>query len=127
MLVDDLVIDLLKPNMPTNMNKVKQALLFCRCLRSIRNKFLSGLSYDAIDAEIINGIDFVDPAIGIAVKILDGNDRALFPVVIEVLRQLGLLNGMDISRLQPFISPAIHNHRGLQTGQIRAEFELKSV
>jgi L-asparaginase II len=80
-----------------------------------------------VGAEAIEGVGFVNPPIGIAIKILDGNDRALFPVVIEVLRQLGLLPGVDISRWQPFVSPTIYNHHSLRTGEIRAEFELKSV
>ena len=42
-------------------------------------------------AEAIEGIGFADPAIGICVKILDGNQRVLGPVCVEVFKQLGII------------------------------------
>lgn len=80
-----------------------------------------------IGAEGIEGIGFKNPQIGIAVKILDGNFRALYPVVIEVLRQLGLLEGVDLTHLEPFMNPKVHNWRNLEVGKIVTDFELKSV
>lgn len=80
-----------------------------------------------VGAEGIEGVGFSDPPLGIAVKILDGNPRALYPVVIEVLKQLGLLDGVDMTHLAPFVNPEITNWRGLVAGQIVAEFELKTA
>ena len=80
-----------------------------------------------IGAEGIEGIGFSDPPIGIAVKILDGNARALYPVVVEVLKQLGLLDGIDLTHLAPFISPEVTNWRKLIVGRIEAGFELKKT
>ncbi|MCP4566045.1 MAG: asparaginase [FCB group bacterium] len=80
-----------------------------------------------IGAEGIEGIGFSDPQVGIAVKILDGNVRALYPVVIEVMRQLGLLDNVDMTHLEPFAHPEVHNWRHLTVGKITADFELKKV
>lgn len=80
-----------------------------------------------VGAEGIEGIGFSDPPLGIAVKILDGNPRALYPVVMEVLRQLGLLEGVDLTHLQPFINPDVTNWRKLIVGRIVADFELKKA
>ncbi|MFH1699923.1 MAG: asparaginase [Candidatus Zixiibacteriota bacterium] len=80
-----------------------------------------------IGAEGIEGVGFSDPPMGIAVKILDGNFRALYPVVIEVLRQLGLLEGVDMTHLEPFAHPKVHNWRNLEVGKIITDFELKRV
>jgi L-asparaginase II len=80
-----------------------------------------------IGAEGIEGIGFSNPPVGIAVKILDGNVRALYPTVIEVLKQLGLLEGVDMNLLQPFVNPDVKNWRGLVAGQIVADFKLKKA
>lgn len=80
-----------------------------------------------VGAEAVEGIGFSDPPIGIAVKILDGNPRALYPVIIEVLRQLGLLDGADMTHLEPFANPIVKNYRGLDAGRIVADFELKNA
>lgn len=87
----------------------------------------SGNIVNKIGAEGIEGIGFSDPPLGIAVKILDGNARALYPVVVEVLRQLGLLDDVDVTHLQPFVKPEIRNYRNLLAGQIVTEFELKKI
>ena len=44
-----------------------------------------------VGAEALQGIGFSDPPLGIAVKIQDGNSRALGPVCVEVLKQLGMI------------------------------------
>ena len=80
-----------------------------------------------VGAEGIEGIGFSDPAIGIAVKILDGNERALYPVAIEVLRRLGLWEKAERAYLEPFVLPEITNNRGLTVGRIVPDFELKKA
>ncbi|MDD4051979.1 MAG: asparaginase [candidate division Zixibacteria bacterium] len=80
-----------------------------------------------IGAEGVEGIGFSEPSVGIAVKILDGNERALYPVVIEVLRQLGLLEGVDMTHLKPFVLPQITNYRNMIVGRIVPEFALKKA
>jgi len=77
-------------------------------------------------AEAIVGIGFCDPPLGIVVKVHDGADRALGPIAIAVLRELGLLD--DIGRYPLLASherPAITNHRKVPTGAIVAALELR--
>lgn len=81
-----------------------------------------------VGAEAIEGLGFSDPPIGIAVKIHDGNPRALYPVCLEVLRQLGILNNIDeAEHLKLFYNSEIRNCRKIITGYVKAEFDLKRV
>ncbi|MEZ5358454.1 MAG: asparaginase [Candidatus Zixiibacteriota bacterium] len=82
---------------------------------------------DKAGAEGMQGIAFRNPKIGIAVKILDGAHRAQYVVIIELLRQLGLLENVDLTHLQPFMNPVVKNWRGLEVGRIIADFELKKA
>jgi L-asparaginase II len=78
-------------------------------------------------AEAIQGIGFVDPPIGIAVKIHDGNDRALYTVCVETLKQLGLIDPEKAEHIKPFYNPEIRNTANLPTGRISPEFSLKKA
>jgi L-asparaginase II len=78
-------------------------------------------------AEAIQGIGFADPPIGIAVKIHDGNERAINTVCVETLRQLGLIEIEKAEYLKPFYNPDTYNWRHLLTGRIKAEFTLKKA
>jgi L-asparaginase II len=81
-----------------------------------------------VGAEAHEGFGFADPAIGIAVKIHDGNPRALYPVCVEVMRQLGILEKADDrEQLRPFAQTEVRNHRKILTGHVKAEFSLKKV
>jgi len=81
-----------------------------------------------VGAEALQGIGFSDPPLGIAVKIHDGNSRALWPVCVEVLKQLGMIaKGGDFSYLRRHESPSVRNARGLVTGQITPAFQLSEA
>jgi L-asparaginase II len=90
-------------------------------------KTFPGNVVNKVGAEGIEGVGFSDPPIGIAVKILDGNVRALYPALIEVLKQLHLLDNVDMTHLQPFVNPDVKNHAGLVAAGIHADFKLKKV
>jgi len=65
------------------------------------------------------------PALGVAIKIADGDGRrGGHPVVIEVLRQLGVLDEAALAQLQSYRTWPITNHRGLEVGEVRANFSL---
>lgn len=55
---------------------------------------------------------------GLAVKIEDGSDRALDPVVINLLREIGIIPGSLPAVLEPFACPLIKTHRGQVAGKI---------
>lgn len=79
-------------------------------------------------AEAIQGIGFREEGIGIAVKIHDGNQRALYPVCVEVLKQLGILKEPERSKnLSDFYNAEIRNFRKILTGRIIPEFRLEKA
>ena len=60
-----------------------------------------------IGAEGVQGIGLRGAGIGIAIKIADGNKRALRPVMAAVLDQLGLLDARCRAELAGWFEPAI--------------------
>ena len=81
-----------------------------------------------VGAEAVEGIGFSEPKIGIVLKIDDGNRRALYPVCVEVLKQLDIVDKIEkFPFLQRHDKPEIKNYRGIVTGCIEAMFELKRV
>jgi L-asparaginase II len=63
--------------------------------------------------------------LGIAVKIEDGDiRRARDPVVIETLRQLGLLDDDQLAALARYARSTVFNHRKIEVGAVRTCFKL---
>lgn len=62
--------------------------------------------------------------LGLAVKIEDGAQRALYPVVTEALLQLGLLTSAEAELLEPFRRPEIRNWQGTVVGNITPVFHF---
>ncbi len=62
--------------------------------------------------------------IGIAIKVDDGAERALYPVATEALLQLGLLSEEEAERLAPFHRPDVVNRRHETVGRIQPVFRL---
>ncbi|MGH9857608.1 MAG: asparaginase, partial [Acidobacteriota bacterium] len=60
------------------------------------------------------------PAIGIAVKIADGNFRALYPVVISLLQKFGTLNDQQLQNLSYYARTTLTNHRKKEIGYIQS-------
>lgn len=79
-------------------------------------------------AEGYHGLGIVvenGPALGIAIKIGDGDGRrGTHPVVIETLRQLGVLDEAALAALKEYHTWKITNHRGLEVGEVWANFRL---
>lgn len=77
-----------------------------------------------IGAEGVQAVGIRSAGLGIAIKIADGNARALYPATAAVLMQLGLLPSVDASPLAIWHQPSLKNLRGLRTGEIRATVRL---
>jgi L-asparaginase II len=77
-----------------------------------------------IGAEGVQGIGIRSGGIGIAIKVADGNKRALRPVVVAVLDQLGLLARAEPAELADWRAPVLRNYRGTATGAIQPSFVL---
>jgi L-asparaginase II len=72
-------------------------------------------------------VSFREPALGIAIKVVDGGSRALGPLVVETLRQLGLLEDLSLyPTLQEHARPVSKNASGLNVGEVVADFRLET-
>ena len=71
-------------------------------------------------AEGLIAIGFSDPPLGIAVKVLDGAERALAPVCLAILDELGLVDDGARAALAHRVRPLVTNYRGTETGAIVA-------
>ncbi|WP_321782588.1 asparaginase [Paraburkholderia sp. J94] len=63
-------------------------------------------------------------ALGIAVKVEDGNQTALYAIVVEVLRQLGIGTPEQLAALRAYDTPHVLNTRGVDTGALEARCTL---
>ena len=64
--------------------------------------------------------------LGVALKIEDGDDKRARPtVVIELLRQLGVLHDESLEAVSKYAFFPVKNRRGDLVGEIRAAFDLK--
>ena len=80
-----------------------------------------------IGADGVQVIGVRSAGLGIALKIADGNMRALYTAAVSVLRQLDLVQHAEKSPLAPWIRPHLSNYTGLHTGEVRAAFQLQKV
>ncbi len=70
------------------------------------------------------GIAAFKNKIGIAIKIESGNMKALNVVVIELLKQLGILSEKDVEKLDIFYNIQISNHRKEVVGKFQPVFNI---
>jgi len=75
-------------------------------------------------ADGVQAIGVRSRALGIAVRIADGNARALDAVTAEVLYQIGLLADPAHSPLARSFRPSLTNYQGLVVGSLRPLFQL---
>jgi L-asparaginase II len=58
--------------------------------------------------------------LAIAIKMIDGANRAIPPVLVNLLHKLGVLDDIDLKKLEKWRRVRIANHRGLEIGFIEA-------
>ena len=94
---------------------------FCtEFLRATHGRFVGKLGAEAVYCVGVRGRD-----LGIAVKIEDGNMmRPLYPAVMSVLDQLGLLSDEEKAALKQFTEPPVINDHGWTVGSVRPVFRL---
>ena len=78
-------------------------------------------------AEALFGIGLLDRGWGMAIKIEDGNPRALGAIAVEALSQLGVITGADAESLASTHHPVVRNHHGWAVGEMRPVFRLEKV
>ena len=78
-------------------------------------------------AEGMQALGVRDPGYGIAMKIADGNSRAVPVVAVEVLRQLDLVDSIEDSPLVEYAAPRLSNFRGMEVGDMQSVFALEAT
>ncbi|HJV87284.1 MAG TPA: asparaginase [Noviherbaspirillum sp.] len=78
-------------------------------------------------AEGVQAIGIRSAGIGIAIKVADGNARALYPAAVAVLQQIGLLGAVDATPLASWAHPEVRNLRRLPVGKISATVRLAKI
>ncbi len=77
-----------------------------------------------VGAESVYCVGVKGQDMGITVKIEDGNFRALYPVVLSTLEQLGLIGAQELEALHSFAHPDILNDLGNPVGKVEPCFQL---
>ncbi|MGM0444796.1 MAG: asparaginase [Bacillota bacterium] len=86
---------------------------------------MSGKLTGKMGAEGVFCLGLYNGGPGICVKIEDGNSRAIPPVIIEVLKNLGYLSKENTKKLKKYIKPEVKNHHKHKVGYIEQIITLK--
>ncbi|SDP13592.1 asparaginase [Paenibacillus sp. yr247] len=78
-------------------------------------------------AEAVYCIGDRKTGLGIAIKIEDGGARAVYAVMNEVLRQLGIGTDGALELLKTYTNPEVKSMKGKVVGSIQAEFLLNKI
>jgi L-asparaginase II len=78
-------------------------------------------------AEALHCAAILNKEYGLAVKIMDGSQRAIAPASIEVYRQLGILKKSHSKELKELVLPPIYNHKKVRVGFIKPDFRLRKA
>lgn len=84
----------------------------------------SGGWVSKVGAEGVQAIGVKPRGIGIAIRIADGNRRALHVATVGVLQQLGLLDDPALSPMAKMDERVIRNYRGTEVGRVDCAFAL---
>jgi L-asparaginase II len=90
-------------------------------------KTMMGKGLTKIGGESVRGVVVKTKdrgTIGLAIKILDGNSRALPIVTIKLLEHLNLLSDNQLKKLNDYNNEEIKNHNGDKVGRIEAHLEF---
>ena len=94
-------------------------------MRVGRTRLISKVGAEGIQLLGILPCKSYPSGLGIAIKIEDGDiRRARDPVVIEVLRQLDVLDSSELEELRQYAHVQILNHRKIVVGEVRTCFML---
>lgn len=96
---------------------------FCTAFMGAKQGSLLGKA----GAEGVYCAGLTDQGYGLCVKVDDGNPRAVYPAVLEALRQAKVVPDEVITQLQSFHRPILQNHQGTVVGRIEPVFELKQA
>ncbi|KNY29396.1 asparaginase [Pseudobacteroides cellulosolvens] len=93
---------------------------FCTELMKITKNKLIG----KVGSEAVYCIGIKEGSLGICIKIADGNERAIYPVVIHTLKELGILSNHEFNSLKHWYNPVLKNNLNEVVGKILPTFSL---
>jgi L-asparaginase II len=94
-------------------------------MRAARGQIVSKVGAEGVQLLGVRPCPRYPKGLGIAIKVEDGDSRrARDPVVIETLRQLGMLDEKQLAELSPYAQATIFNHRKIEVGEVRPCFTL---
>lgn len=97
-------------------------------MRAAEGRLISKVGAEGVYTVGVLPCEHWPSGLGLALKIEDGEDRRARPtVVIESLRQLGVLDEGALRAVEPYSSFAVRNHRGETVGEVRPSFELEII
>jgi len=95
-------------------------------MRAAPGRLVSKVGAEGVYTAGVNPCEEWPRGLGLALKIEDGDDRRARPtVVVESLRQLGVLKDESLEAVARYAYFPVLNRPGDVVGEIRAEFELK--
>lgn len=94
-------------------------------MRVARGQIISKVGAEGVQLLGVKPHSRYPKGLGIAIKVEDGDiRRARDPIVIETLRQLGLLDDEQLGRLMMYAPSVVYNHRQIEVGEVRTCFKL---
>lgn len=94
------------------------------CTDLIKN--LKGNVIGKVGGEGVYGISIIDQKLGVCIKVLDGNERAVYPIAVHTLRQLGVMDNTTADELTEWAFPLIKDHKGKTVGYTVPVFNLRN-
>ncbi|WP_409301021.1 asparaginase [Peribacillus sp. SCS-155] len=114
-------------------SRIKKAMVAAPEMVGGTNRFCTdfmiagkGRFFGKAGAEAVYCMGDNETGMGIAIKIEDGNARAMYPVAVEVLKQLDLLSGQQIQELSEHYRPKLKNARQEEVGKLVPSFTLRT-
>jgi L-asparaginase II len=94
-------------------------------MRAARGRVVSKVGAEGVYTAGINPCKEWPNGLGLALKIEDGDDKRARPtVVVEALRQLGVLRDESLEAVSRYAFFPVKNRRGDLVGEIRAAFSF---
>ena len=95
---------------------------FCTELMQVTKNKLIG----KVGCEAVYCLGIKEANLGVCIKIVDGNERAVYPVVVQVLKDLGILSTDETNSLKHWYRQVLKNNLSEIIGEILPAFSLKS-
>jgi len=115
------------PDLVSGTNRSDLALMQTGWTKGSADQGVDGDWVTKIGADGVQAIGIRSKGVGIAVRVADGNTRALLAATVEVMLQLKLMDDPAKTPLARYARPKIANYRGTVVGEVVPMFTLPRV